>query len=185
MSDEIPTPVLDVDSENRAVDTQPEHAPDLRPLGDGDVAHIKWALCTAISWNPERALPPFELLIEHPELARYHRDWGRPGDIGVIAEIDGDVIGVACCRLFTEDDHGDGYVDERTPELAVAVAPDHRATGLGTRLMDALAAAARAQGVPALSLSVDHDNPALRLYERLGYRELSRDASGVRMVLAL
>lgn len=169
------------------VDAHPglEPQPRIRPLGDGDVEHVKWALYAAVTWNPRRELPPFELLIGHPELARYHQDWGRPGDLGVVAEIHGDVIGVACGRLFAEDDHGDGYVDERTPELAVAVASGHQAEGIGTRLMAALAAAARDQGAPALSLSVDHDNPAVRLYERLGYRELSRDASGIRMILDL
>lgn len=165
----------------------PAHVPQAttRPLGVDDLEHVKWALHAALSWDPGRDLPPFELLIVHPEVARYHRDWGRPGDLGVIAEADGEVIGVAFCRLFTENDHGDGYVDERTPEVAVAVASGHRALGIGTRLMDALASAARGEGAPALSLSVDHDNPALRLYERLGYRELSRDASGVRMILNL
>jgi hypothetical protein len=77
------------------------------------------ALFEAVSWNPERRLPPFEVTIEHPELARYHRDWGRPGDIGVIATHGEDVVGVALCRLFTDDDHGHGYVDAETPELAV------------------------------------------------------------------
>ncbi|MGH3134794.1 MAG: GNAT family N-acetyltransferase [Gaiellaceae bacterium] len=158
---------------------------ELRLLAADDVEHVKWALYEAVAWNPERELPPFEHTIEHPELARYHAGWGRTGDLGVVAESDGQVAGVALCRLFTEDDHGHGYVDDDTPELAVAVADGRRGEGIGTRLMHELADAAREAGVARLSLSVDADNPALRLYERLGYRELSRDDGGVRMVLEL
>jgi len=156
-----------------------------RPLGPSDVEHIKRALYEAVAWDPERVLPPFEFTIEHPELARYHRGWGRAGDVGVIAESGGAVVGVALCRLFTEDDHGHGYVDQETPELAVAVAEDRRGNGIGTRLMEALAESARAAGFSSLSLSVDAENPALRLYERLGYRELTRDDDGVRMIIDL
>jgi ribosomal protein S18 acetylase RimI-like enzyme len=154
----------------------------LRPAGPHDLEHVKWALFEAVSWNPERRLPPYEATIEHPELARYHRGWGRPGDLGAIA-VDGEqVVGVALCRLFTDDDHGHGYVDAETPEVAVAVAAPWRGAGLGRRLLEELAAAARAAGFARLSLSVDPGNPARRLYERLGYRELSRDAGGVRMI---
>jgi ribosomal protein S18 acetylase RimI-like enzyme len=154
----------------------------LRPADADDVHHVKWALFEAVAWNPERRLPPFEVTIEHPQLARYHRDWGRSGDLGIVATHGEDVVGVALCRLFTDDDHGHGYVDETTPELAVAVAETWRGSGLGTRLLDELANTARAAGVARISLSVDLANPALRLYERLGYRELSRDESGVRMI---
>jgi len=156
-----------------------------RHAGADDVGDVRWALFEAVSWNPERRLPPFEVTIEHPELARYHRDWGRPGDVGVIARRGEDVVGVALCRLFTDDDHGHGYVDAETPELAVAVAEAHRGAGLGTRLLEELAAAARAAGFARLSLSVDEGNPAVRLYERLDYRELSRDEGGIRMIREL
>src|SRR5918992_4909563 len=158
---------------------------ELRPARPDDLEWVRWALYTAVAWDPGRRLPPPEVTVEHPELARYHRGWGRPGDLGVVAERDGQVVGVALCRLFTDDDHGHGYVDPETPELAVAVAEELRGSGLGTRLMDALADRARAAGVARLSLSVDTDNPARRLYERLGYRQLSADDDGVRMVLDL
>lgn len=154
----------------------------LRLAGTGDLEHVKWALFETVAWNPERPLPPFEFTIEHPELARYHRGWGRAGDLGVVAVDGDDVVGVALCRLFTDEDHGHGYVDDATPELAVAVAERWRGSGLGTRLMDELADAARAAGYTRMSLSVDDGDPALRLYERLGYEEISRDEGGIRMI---
>ena len=158
----------------------------LRSLGPGDVELVKWALFEAVSWSPDRELPPYELVIDHPELARYHRGWGRPGDAGAAAELAGETVGVAFYRLFTEDDHGHGYVDDETPELGIAVGEGFRGSGIGTRLMDELSTTARRSGIRRLSLSVEAENPARRLYERLGYREISRDdTGGVRMVLDL
>lgn len=151
----------------------------------GDLEHIRWGLYVALAWNPERDLPPAGVTLEHPEASRYHRDWGRRGDIGVIASTEDGVAGVAYCRLFTAEDHGHGYVDDETPEVAVAVREGWRGSGLGTALLNELAAAAREQGFAQLSLSVDVNNPALRLYHRLGYRELTTDERGVRMILDL
>jgi ribosomal protein S18 acetylase RimI-like enzyme len=82
--------------------------------------------------------------------------------------VDDRVAGVAYCRLFSDGDHGHGYVDDCTPEVAVAACRNHRGRGLGGRLMTELAEMARAAGFSRLSLSVDADNPARRLYERLG-----------------
>jgi len=41
--------------------------------------------------------------------------------------------------------------------------------------MNGLSNAVRLAGIGTLSLSVDIENPARRLYERLGYREVSVD----------
>jgi ribosomal protein S18 acetylase RimI-like enzyme len=158
---------------------------ELRPGTDADIDDVKRALFEAVSWNPERELPPYEFTIAHPELARYHEGWGRRGDLAVIAEREGEVVGASLCRLFTANDHGHGYVDGETPELAVAVWDGHRGEGIGTRLMAAIEDAARAAGFSQISLSVDADNPARRLYERLGYETLTVDDGGVRMLKGL
>jgi ribosomal protein S18 acetylase RimI-like enzyme len=157
----------------------------VREAGADDVAAITWALYAALAWNPDRELPPVELVLQHPEAERYHRDWGRPGDLGVVATIGGELVGVAYCRLFTADDHGHGYVDEETPEVAVAVREGHRGEGVGARLLRELAEIARTRGYARLSLSVDTQNPARRLYERLGYEEIGADEDGMRMLLDL
>jgi ribosomal protein S18 acetylase RimI-like enzyme len=51
--------------------------------------------------------------------------------------------------------------------------------------MDAIHARARDEGVTRISLSVDHDNPARRLYERLGYVALRERPDDDRMLLDL
>jgi ribosomal protein S18 acetylase RimI-like enzyme len=158
---------------------------ELRPASANDLEVLKRALFEAVSWNPERELPPYEFVIAHPELARYHDGWGRRGDLAVIAEQDGEPVGASLCRLFTEDDHGQGYVDDETPELAVAVWDRHRGQGIGTRLMAAIEAAAQDAGFVQISLSVDADNPARKLYERLGYATLTVDEGDVRMLKEL
>lgn len=150
-----------------------------------DVVHVRWALYTALAWNPKRELPAIDVTLEHSEAARYHRDWGRPGDLGVIAADADEVIGMAYCRLFTEEDHGYGYIDSDTPEVALAVREGRRGRGIGAELLTRLAAAAPVDGREQLSLSVERDNPARRLYERLGYRTISIEGNAVRMVVDL
>ncbi len=157
----------------------------LRPLAGDDHDHITWALYAAIGWDREGQLPPHDIVLSHPDVTRYHEGWGRSGDIGMVAEADGVFAGIAFCRLFTAADHGYGYVDDATPELAVAVEEDWRGRGVGTLLLNGLATEVRRAGFGALSLSVDPANPARRLYERLGYREVAVDEPGVRMLLEL
>jgi ribosomal protein S18 acetylase RimI-like enzyme len=71
------------------------------------------------------------------------------------------------------------------PEVALAVRPGARGRGVGTKLLETLIGRTRRQGRAALSLSVACENPALRLYERLGFVRVARVADAFTMRLDL
>ncbi len=129
--------------------------------------------------------PPFPPeIVEQLELRRYFAGWGRPGDSGVAAKQGGPVIGAAWLRLWTADDHGYGYVDDTAPELSIAVLPDYRGRGIGRQLLDQLLDQAQGRW-PAVSLSVDRDSPAGRLYARLGFEVVSESGTACLMLKPL
>ena len=149
------------------------HQATIRPATDDDLSFVKETLYLALSWDPEDPIPPFDAVVDHPEITKYHAGWMRPGDAGIIAEIDGAFAGMAYYRLFPDDDRGQGFYDSDTPELAIGLRHEFRGAGIGGRLMKELETEARRTGVPRISLSVSKGNPAARLYERLGYRYAS------------
>jgi ribosomal protein S18 acetylase RimI-like enzyme len=115
----------------------------------------------------------------------FHRGWGRAGDTGLVAVVGDKRAGAVWYRLFTEAEHGEGYVDGETPELAIAVARPYRGQGIGRRLMEAIHERARRDGIGKISLSVNEDNPAKRLYRSLGYVDYHPEDGNERMILDL
>ena len=109
-----------------------------------------------------------ELVQKQPYLARYAQNWSRAGDMGYAAYRDGAAIGAAWLRLWCGEDRGFGYVDSTIPELAMAVLPSYRRLGIGTQLLLHLIDAAR-NIFPGVSLNVRADNPAVILYQRVGF----------------
>jgi GNAT superfamily N-acetyltransferase len=157
----------------------------IRELGPTDAEFLGAMLYAAVYWDPAKERLPAEFVLAHPQLTIFHEGWGRPGDAGLVAEIEGEPIGVVWYRRFSEAEHGEGFVDEATPELAISVADGHRAGGIGRALMEAIHERARADGLERISLSVDDDNPAKRLYARLGYADYEPGDGLGRMILTL
>jgi GNAT superfamily N-acetyltransferase len=132
----------------------------LRKGGAQDVRFLRDMLHHAYYWR-ERV--PGSLV------SRYVRGWGRPGDTALIALENGFPVGAAWFRLFSAAEPGYGFVDESTPELAIAVVPSKRGHGVGDDLLSALIQKAESAGYGRLSLSVEPGNPARKLYERHGF----------------
>ena len=104
-----------------------------------------------------------------PYLARYVAGWGRPTDLGVIGICAQEPVGAVWSRLLIGEEQTPSYIDDETPELAAAVLPEFVGQGIGTRLLTAYLDLARAL-FPAVVLSVRAENPAHRLYQRIGFQ---------------
>jgi GNAT superfamily N-acetyltransferase len=127
-----------------------------------------WEMLYLALFVPPGEPPLPRSVLREPAIARYVQGWGtRCGDKGIIALVDASLVGAAWLRLFPASDPGYGFVDESIPELSVAVSPAHRGKGIGSLLLERLL-----QDVPSTSLSCDPQNPAWRLYLRLGFKPL-------------
>jgi len=150
----------------------------LRRVTEDDAGFL-WGMLYEASYAAENGVADVAALRARPELARYVEGWGKRTDLGVIT-VDGDTrepVGAAWLRLLTGEAKGYGYVDDDTPELAIAVLSGHRGRGLGGRMLGELLDAASSL-FAVVSLSVQADNPALRLYERTGFRVAVKSETG-------
>ena len=144
----------------------------IRKAREEDEPFLCEMLYEAATWRPGSRSSP-EAVLSDPRIAVYITGWGRAGDEGLVAEeATGEPLGAAWYRLFPEQAHGFGFVDARTPEMTIAVRREFRGRGIGSALLEDLIARARKRGFPALSLSVEPENPALQAYEGAGFRVL-------------
>ena len=136
----------------------------IRPATGEDAAFLWEMLAETAQENSVRAVA------ENPGTAKYVEGWSRDGDLGFVAvSATGEPLGAAWLRLFRGEDAGYGYVDDEIPELAIAVRPGARGAGIGARLISHLLRVAKSLH-HVVSLSVRSDNPAINLYERMGFR---------------
>jgi len=104
-------------------------------------------------------------------------DWlVAPNSLTVVAEVEGQPVGLARGALLSPTEAW---------AQGLRVHPDHRRHGLGANLMDHLAAWAAASGARVICLSAEEGNePALRLFARLGYRAVGKYLGAERAVPA-
>jgi ribosomal protein S18 acetylase RimI-like enzyme len=115
-----------------------------------------------------------------PLVATHLAGWRRACDFGYVAEEDGRAVGAAWARQFTLDEEPTFYVDDNTPEISLGVSETMRSNGVGKTLLDALIEEANRRGV-GLCLNIRVSNPAVRLYERVGFRRVRGTEVGNRL----
>lgn len=157
----------------------------VRPIETEDVPFL-WEMLYASLHTQAGDEPLKPEIVYSSELSKYVEGWGRAGDFGYIA-VDplGRRLGSITLRLYDEQNAGYGYVNAATPEMGMAVIEEARGKGLGTLLMQAALDEARQRGIQAVSLSVDPNNAAIRLYRRFGFEEMGMCGTSITMLCQL
>ena len=92
---------------------------------------------------------------------------GEPGRIVLLAEVDGEVAGMAHIAPSAA-----ANAPHRAEVQRVAVSEEARGTGVGRKLMDAVERAALGRGITLLWLTTHEASDACAFYEAVGYTRL-------------
>jgi ribosomal protein S18 acetylase RimI-like enzyme len=135
----------------------------LRPVADGDreflvdvYASVREPELAHVAWDDamRRAFVEQQFAAQD---AHYRKHY--PGATLDVIELDGERAG----RLYVHRAARDIRI------MDIALTPEFRGQGTGSELLRSLIDEAEASG-RTLSIHVEHNNPARRLYERLGFR---------------
>lgn len=108
-------------------------------------------------------------LADIPKLAIYEEFYGFTSkDLGLYALVENKIAGAAWIRRLNEDHGANGYLNDSTPILNIAVLPEFRGQGIGSAILEQLFIEA---GVlyEQISLSVVCNSPAIHFYECHGF----------------
>jgi|LAHU01.1.fsa_nt_gb GNAT superfamily N-acetyltransferase len=156
----------------------------IRPIYKSEIAFLNIMLYNAIFIPPGGEKLP-ENIIDHPEISKYIRDFGRKGDSCFVAEIDGELVGAIWARLFDETNKAFGFVDSATPEISLAIYERFRKKGIGTLLLKTMINALADEGYKQISLSVDRINFAYDLYKKVGFIDYKTAGDSITMIMKL
>ena len=115
---------------------------------------------------PEGIEPPPKTIITSPELQVYVERFGEfEDDCGLVAEVDGKIVGAVWVRIMNDY----GHIDDETPSLAISLYKEYRGFGIGTHMMKGILALLKAHGYKQVSLSVQKANYAAKMYLKMGF----------------
>ena len=142
----------------------------IRKGSHADVPFMRSMLAHAYGWRVNA------LDAEIP-LTRYVDNWGRAGDVALVAHETGNRVGAAWFRLFRAASRATGSSTSRRPELTISVVPSRRKHGSGRSCSTRCSRRRAPKGHTQVSLSVEQDSPAVEVLRANGFeRRASRTA---------
>lgn len=114
--------VITVNAKSFTVITAHKIKAKIRAMTDADYPVLTEFLYQAI-YIPKGMEPPSREVINLPEIFIYIKDFGgQAGDLGVVAEQNGQIVGAAWTRIIPTY----GHLDNDTPEFAISLLPEFR-----------------------------------------------------------
>ena len=111
---------------------------EIRPISLEDASFHREMTYVALWDPPDRERRPRSVL-DNPKIKAYYENWGKPTDIGYIAEYDNKRVGFAACRI--KESVTEEY--KEYPELGIAVLPEVQGIGIGDKLLSQLISEAK------------------------------------------
>ena len=130
---------------------------------------------------PESMEKPPKAIIEQSELQVYITDFGKEDDWCLVAEVKGKIVGAVWGRIMNDY----GHIDDETPSLAISLYGEYRHLGIGTALMKAILHLLKEKGYKQTSLSVQKENYAVNMYQKIGFKVVSETEEEYIMVCEL
>ena len=130
---------------------------------------------------PEGTEKPPKSIIEQPELQVYIADFGKSDDWCLVAEVKEKIVGAVWVRVM--DDYG--HIDDETPSFAMSLYEEYRNMGIGTALMRDMLEFLKNKGYKQTSLSVQKENYAARMYQKVGFEVIDENEEEYIMVCRL
>ena len=121
-------------------------------------------------------------ILDNPDISKYIDHWGTySNDLAIVAVLNEKLIGAVWGRTFNSLKPGYGFIDEKTPEISMAVKDEFRNQRIGTKLIDEITMIYSSRGIKSVSLSVDKRNRAKSLYEKKGFIVVADKGTAVTM----
>ena len=153
----------------------------IRTLREDETELLKDFLYEAI-FIPEGVTPPPKSIVERPELKLYYEGFGNgEEDYCLAAEDNGRIIGAVWSRIMNDY----GHVDDSTPSLAISLYKEYRGQGTGTELLREMLELLKEKGYEKVSLAVQKENYAVRMYRNAGFTVVDENQEEFIMVCEL
>lgn len=153
----------------------------IRTLREDETELLKDFLYEAI-FIPEGVSPPPKSIVERPELKLYYEGFGNgEADYCLAAEDNGRIIGAVWSRIMNDY----GHVDDSTPSLAISLYKEYRGQGTGTELLREMLELLKEKGYEKVSLAVQKENYAVRMYRNAGFTVVDENTEEYIMVCEL
>lgn len=137
----------------------------IRELHPNEYSLLKEFLYLAI-YQPDKTNLAPRSIIENPDLQVYIKDFGtKKDDYCFCAEVENKVVGAVWVRSI----NGYGSVDNDTVEFAISVFEEYQKMGIGTALMNKMLEHLNKLNYPKVSLAVQKENYAVRMYQKVGF----------------
>ena len=152
----------------------------IREIRENEYYVLSESLYEAIFIPVGMEKPP-KAIIEQPELQVYIADFGKSDDWCLVAEVKEKIVGAVWVRIMNDY----GHIDDETPSFAISLYEEYRNMGIGTVLMRDMLEFLKNKGYKQTSLSVQKENYAARMYQKVGFEVIDKNEEEYIMVCRL